>query len=163
MKIQFCYPVVENVKRVSFLFIPCSMFIVPPTFAFLIFYFVKVSCSCASPSTWNLSIPNEHFFPSAPSPLIWTFFPITREENRRKKSFFSDDMLHGIGALLTNNINDVKWKMKLGGWNDCDENQPRADLKANLRYELMCDVMKNNVRTHDFGEITLFSSSTAAS
>lgn len=44
MKIQFCFPVVENVKKKKeFTF---TLFNVPPTFAFLIFYFVKVSCSC---------------------------------------------------------------------------------------------------------------------
>lgn len=71
-------------------------------------------------------------FPSAPSLLIYTFFPSREKSEEEKKSFYCDDMLHGNGALLTNNINDVKWKMKLGGWNDCDENQPRADSEQTL-------------------------------
>lgn len=106
MKIQFRFPVVENVQ-----FFADVHRRVPPTFAFLIFYFVKVSCSCVSIRYLKpVNSQQTHFRPHHPG--FCKFFP--SRHRAEKNRFCCDDMLDGNGALLTNNINDVKWKMKLG-------------------------------------------------
>lgn len=106
MKIQFRLPVVENVQFFS----AAVHRRVPPTFAFLIFYFVKVSCSCVSLRHLKpVNSQQTHFCPIHKDSVNFSHHD-TEEKNR----FCCDDMLDGNGALLTNNINDVKWKMKLG-------------------------------------------------
>lgn len=106
MKIQFCFPVVENVKK--------SLFVLRSThvclFNFLLcqsFLFVRFSRSLLYLKPVNFQ---QTLFPSSSS----INFSHHDKKKRRKKRSRCDDMVHGNGALLTNNINDVKWKMKLG-------------------------------------------------
>jgi hypothetical protein len=72
MKIQFRFPVVERWKNSPLPFARSSHF--PPTFAFLIFYFVKVSCSCVYLKPVN---SQQTLFPLShpPPPERWYFFP----------------------------------------------------------------------------------------
>lgn len=102
MKIQFSSPVVGNVKK--------SSRRLPPTFAFLILYFVKVLPVRASRASCYLKPVTFQQIRFSSSSI--EFFPITEDDKKTNRFMVP---LFGDGALLTNNINDVKWKMKLGG------------------------------------------------
>lgn len=116
---------------------PLPSFIVPTHVC--LFNFVlcqKVSCSCVSfpAATWNLSIFQQTLF--RPPIFSIKFFP-------SEKRFYCDDtaMVLYWQIILT---------MLNGKWNWVDKmiamwtNQGR--MKVCLRCELMCDVMKNNVK-----------------